>query len=146
MSSIHYVQYIMSMQNLCVMFYIQPLLHFLPAGVKSVTQIYNYYKKFGYKTLVMGASFRNTGEITALAGCDLLTIRWEHSPHPIPPPPPPPIARSPLWQAASANHQARALAPPHRPPSPIPISASHPSPDIICCQKHLVHGFDKMLL
>lgn len=43
-------------------------------GVKSVTQIYNYYKKFGYKTVVMGASFRNTGEITALAGCDLLTI------------------------------------------------------------------------
>lgn len=43
-------------------------------GVKSVTQIYNYYKKFGYKTVVMGASFRNVGEITALAGCDLLTI------------------------------------------------------------------------
>ncbi|XP_064617938.1 transaldolase-like [Liolophura sinensis] len=43
-------------------------------GVKSVTQIYNYYKKFGYKTVVMGASFRNTGEITELAGCDLLTI------------------------------------------------------------------------
>lgn len=43
-------------------------------GVQSVTKIYNYYKKFGYKTVVMGASFRNTGEITALAGCDLLTI------------------------------------------------------------------------
>jgi len=43
-------------------------------GVKSVTQIYNYYKKFGYKTVVMGASFRNAGEIKALAGCDLLTI------------------------------------------------------------------------
>jgi transaldolase len=43
-------------------------------GVKSVTQIYNYYKKFGYKTVVMGASFRNIGQITALAGCDLLTI------------------------------------------------------------------------
>lgn len=43
-------------------------------GVKSVTQIYNYYKKYGYKTVVMGASFRNTGEIKALAGCDLLTI------------------------------------------------------------------------
>jgi transaldolase len=43
-------------------------------GVKSVTEIYNYYKKFGYKTVVMGASFRNTGEITELAGCDLLTI------------------------------------------------------------------------
>ena len=44
-------------------------------GVKSVTKIYNYYKKFGYKTVVMGASFRNTCEIKALAGCDLLTIR-----------------------------------------------------------------------
>lgn len=43
-------------------------------GVVSVTKIYNYYKKFGYKTVVMGASFRNTGEILALAGCDLLTI------------------------------------------------------------------------
>lgn len=43
-------------------------------GVKSVTKIYNYYKKFGYKTIVMGASFRNTDQITALAGCDNLTI------------------------------------------------------------------------
>lgn len=43
-------------------------------GVKSVTKIYNYYKKFDYKTIVMGASFRNTGEIKALAGCDFLTI------------------------------------------------------------------------
>ena len=43
-------------------------------GVQSVTQIYNYYKKFGYKTEVMGASFRNIGEITELSGCDLLTI------------------------------------------------------------------------
>jgi len=43
-------------------------------GVISVTTIYNYYKKFGYKTEVMGASFRNIGEITELAGCDLLTI------------------------------------------------------------------------
>ena len=43
-------------------------------GVVSVTEIYNYYKKFGYKTEVMGASFRNIGEITELAGCDLLTI------------------------------------------------------------------------
>lgn len=43
-------------------------------GVVSVTQIYNYYKKFGYKTEVMGASFRNVGEITELAGSDLLTI------------------------------------------------------------------------
>ena len=43
-------------------------------GVISVTEVYNYYKKFGYKTEVMGASFRNIGEITELAGCDLLTI------------------------------------------------------------------------
>ena len=43
-------------------------------GVHSVRTIYNYFKKFGYKTEVMGASFRNTGEITELAGCDLLTI------------------------------------------------------------------------
>lgn len=43
-------------------------------GVQSVNTIYNYYKKFGYKTQVMGASFRNTGEILELAGCDLLTI------------------------------------------------------------------------
>ena len=43
-------------------------------GVESVTQIYHYYKKFGYKTVVMGASFRNSGEIKELAGCDLLTI------------------------------------------------------------------------
>merc|ERR1712001_636661 len=43
-------------------------------GVISVTKIYNYYKKFDYKTVVMGASFRNTGEVLALAGCDLLTI------------------------------------------------------------------------
>ncbi len=43
-------------------------------GVHSVQTIYNYYKKFGYKTEVMGASFRNMGEITELAGCDLLTI------------------------------------------------------------------------
>jgi len=43
-------------------------------GVLSVTEIYNYYKKFGYTTEVMGASFRNTGEIIELAGCDLLTI------------------------------------------------------------------------
>lgn len=43
-------------------------------GVQSVTKIYNYYKKFGYKTEVMGASFRNIGEIQELAGCDLLTI------------------------------------------------------------------------
>lgn len=43
-------------------------------GVQSVTRIYNYYKQNGYKTVVMGASFRNTDEITELAGCDRLTI------------------------------------------------------------------------
>ncbi len=43
-------------------------------GVVSVTQIFRYYKKYGYKTEVMGASFRNVGEILELAGCDLLTI------------------------------------------------------------------------
>ena len=43
-------------------------------GVQSVTKVYNYFKKFGYKTVVMGASFRNIGEIEELAGCDLLTI------------------------------------------------------------------------
>jgi transaldolase len=43
-------------------------------GVQSVTKIYNFYKKFGYKTVVMGASFRNIGEIKELAGSDLLTI------------------------------------------------------------------------
>src|SRR5207248_2318268 len=43
-------------------------------GVVSVTRIYNYYKKYGHKTEVMGASFRNVGEILELAGCDLLTI------------------------------------------------------------------------
>ena len=43
-------------------------------GVHSVTRIYHYFKKFGYTTQVMGASFRNIGEITELAGCDLLTI------------------------------------------------------------------------
>ncbi len=43
-------------------------------GVRSVSEIYQYFKKFGYKTQVMGASFRNIGEILELAGCDLLTI------------------------------------------------------------------------
>ncbi len=46
-------------------------------GVKSVTKIYNYYKKFGLKTQIMGASFRNKAEIVELAGCDLLTIAPE---------------------------------------------------------------------
>lgn len=44
------------------------------SGVQSVTEIFNYYKRFGITTEVMGASFRNLGQITALAGCDLLTI------------------------------------------------------------------------
>ena len=43
-------------------------------GVQSVREIYSYYKSYGIKTVVMGASFRNTGEIEALAGCDRLTI------------------------------------------------------------------------
>ena len=43
-------------------------------GVMSVKNIYNYYKKYDYKTEIMGASFRNTGQITQLSGCDLLTI------------------------------------------------------------------------
>ncbi|OCH92404.1 transaldolase [Obba rivulosa] len=43
-------------------------------GVQSVKKIFNYYKQYHYKTIVMGASFRNTGEIKALAGCDFLTI------------------------------------------------------------------------
>lgn len=46
-------------------------------GVQSVQQIYDYYKRFGIATEVMGASFRNTGQIVALAGCDLLTISPE---------------------------------------------------------------------
>src|SRR5207344_2564683 len=46
-------------------------------GVASVARIYNYYKRHGYKTQVMGASFRKTGQIVALAGCDLLTIAPE---------------------------------------------------------------------
>ena len=46
-------------------------------GVLSVRQIYNYYRKFGFKTEIMGASFRSTGQILALAGCDLLTISPE---------------------------------------------------------------------
>jgi transaldolase len=58
-------------------------------GVQSVRTIYSYYKKFGYKTEVMGASFRNVGQITELAGCDLLTIspdllaQLESSPSPL---------------------------------------------------------------
>lgn len=43
-------------------------------GVESVQAIFNYYKKFGYKTIVMGASFRTKAEVFELAGCDYLTI------------------------------------------------------------------------
>jgi transaldolase len=50
-------------------------------GVISVTRIYNYYKKFGYKTQVMGASFRNKNQIIALCGSDLLTIRYSLKNH-----------------------------------------------------------------
>src|SRR5260370_8024337 len=46
-------------------------------GVASVTRIYHYYKKYGYKTQVMGASFRNVNQIVRLSGCDLLTISPE---------------------------------------------------------------------
>ncbi len=46
-------------------------------GVRSVRRIFDYFKKYGYQTEVMGASFRNTGQIVALAGCDLLTISPE---------------------------------------------------------------------
>jgi transaldolase len=49
-------------------------------GVHSVKDIFNYYKKYGYKTIVMGASFRNIGEITELAGCDYLTIAVSYLP------------------------------------------------------------------
>lgn len=58
--------------NYFLIFFFLSLLILL--GVLSVTKIFNYYKKFGYSTVVMGASFRNTGEVKALAGCDLLTI------------------------------------------------------------------------
>lgn len=64
------------MHKTCICAYLAccfyPLL--LSIGVLSVTKIYNYYKKYGYSTVVMGASFRNTGQVKALAGCDLLTI------------------------------------------------------------------------
>jgi transaldolase len=49
-------------------------------GVASVKAIFDYYKKFGYKTIVMGASFRSVGEITELAGCDYLTIAVSSNP------------------------------------------------------------------
>ncbi len=53
---------------------LEPQTAFEDPGVQSVSQIYSYYKQHGFKTVVMGASFRNTGEIEALAGCDRLTI------------------------------------------------------------------------
>jgi len=56
---------------------IQQILPKEEPGVLLVSNIYNYYKKFGFKTEIMGASFRNTGEIIELAGCDLLTISPE---------------------------------------------------------------------
>jgi transaldolase len=49
-------------------------------GVASVKAIYDYYKKYDYKTIVMGASFRSIGEITELAGCDYLTIAVSSNP------------------------------------------------------------------
>ena len=64
-------------QCVCVMCSCTCLLRCTHAGVQSVTRIYNYYKKHGYKTVVMGASFRNTDQIMSLAGCDLLTIRFD---------------------------------------------------------------------
>jgi transaldolase len=72
-------------------------------GVISVRSIYNYYKKFGYKTEVMGASFRNKGELLALAGCDLLTIspsllaQLQASDEPI-------IAKLTAEEAAASDH------------------------------------------
>ncbi|MDB5743233.1 MAG: transaldolase [Polaromonas sp.] len=73
-------------------------------GVRSVREIYNYYKRFGIATEVMGASFRNVGQITALAGCDLLTISPEL------------LAQlaatdAPLTRALSADSAARLEAP-----------------------------------
>ena len=64
-------------------------------GVQSVIQIYDHYKSHGYDTVVMGASFRNVGEVEALAGCDRLTISPD------------------LMEAMSGNHETlvRALAP-----------------------------------
>ena len=50
-------------------------------GVASVKAIFDYYKKYDYKTIVMGASFRSIGEITELAGCDYLTIAVSPTPH-----------------------------------------------------------------
>jgi transaldolase len=77
-------------------------------GVISVRAIYNYYKKFGYKTEVMGASFRNKGEILALAGCDLLTIspgllgELQASDEPI-------TARLTAEEAAASSHEKISL-------------------------------------
>ena len=78
-------------------------------GVKSVTQIYTYYKKFDIATEVMGASFRNLGQIQALAGCDLLTIspdllaRLQASEEPLPRVLDPETARNAPIHAATFN-------------------------------------------
>jgi len=90
----------------------------VPPGVKSVTKIYNYYKKFGYKTIVMGASFRNTGEIKALAGCDFLTISpqllgellKDHS------------KLTPVLSAKAGKTVPSRLPPPRAPQAPMPWS------------------------
>jgi len=60
--------------NLTLLFSLCQAVACAEAGVQSVKGIYQYYRKFGYKTEVMGASFRNTSQILELAGCDLLTI------------------------------------------------------------------------
>ena len=70
-------------------------------GVKSVREIYNHYKHFGIRTEVMGASFRNAGQVTALAGCDLLTISPELLAQLA-------ASEAPLTQALNA-HSAKAL-------------------------------------
>jgi len=99
-------------------------------GVRSVTEIYTYYKRHGYATEVMGASFRNTGEILELAGCDLLTIapallsELQGATASIRPPP-----RKPMWQKsvstkkASATRLTKTRWLPKKPPK-----ASAPSP------------------
>ena len=107
----------------------------IPACI-SVRSIYNYYKKFGYKTEVMGASFRNKGEILALAGCDLLTIspgllaELQASDEPVTPRPhrrgsrrQRRMRKSPSTRETSASCSTKTPWPPRRPPT-----ASAPSP------------------
>lgn len=97
----------------------------VPPGVKSVTKIYNYYKKFGYKTIVMGASFRNTGEIKALAGCDFLTISpqllgellKDHS------------KLTPVLSAKAGKTVPSRLPPPRAPQAPMPWSLEAVEPE-----------------